>query len=225
MRTSALIFPFNQLLKVTAFAGLLALAAAHPAWASVFYDSTGGAENGGDPLSPSGAGPTLADRFVAPSNATLSSVSLNLSLPSGVAPGQGFNVDLFSDSGSTGPGPVLLQIASVQDTSLTPGGFSLVTFTPTSLFDLTGGQSYYIGVMDNGSNAVLGNTLDPTVLARPWVIAGATYFNNGGVQANAGGPYEIIVNATATPEPSVWVLALAGLGFLMFIQRRAVKQN
>jgi hypothetical protein len=95
-----------------------------------------------------------------------------------------------------------------------------MTFTPGTDFLLTGGQSYYIGVLDNGSNAVLGNTLDPAVLARPDVAAGASYFNNGGVQANSGGPYEISVNTSTVPELSSFALLLTGIGALGAMRRR-----
>jgi hypothetical protein len=96
------------------------------------YNATGGAENGGDPLSAAtGAGPVLADRFVNPFDGTLTSVELNLRLSPGASAGQGFTVDLFADAGAAGPGAPLVQIASVLDTSLT-SGFSLMTFTGPS---------------------------------------------------------------------------------------------
>jgi hypothetical protein len=125
----------------------------------------------------------------------------------------------LADAGATGPGALLGQIASVLDTSLT-SGFSLMTFTPGMDFLLTGGQSYCIGVLDNGSNAVLGNTLDPAVLARPDVAAGASYFKNGGVQANSGGPYEIGVDTSPVPEPSSFALLVTGIGALGAMRRR-----
>ena len=169
-----LMFSLNHIGRFTALVIALAIASAYPAQADTVYNATGGAENGGDPLSAAtGAGPVLADRFVNPFDGTLTSVELNLRLSPGASAGQGFTVDLFADAGAAGPGAPLVQIASVLDTSLT-SGFSLMTFTPGTDFLLTGGQSYYIGVFDNGSNAVLGNTLDPAVLARPDVAAGAS---------------------------------------------------
>ena len=44
------------------------------------------------------------------------------------------------------------------------------------------------------SAVVLGNTLTAGVLARPAVMAGGYHYNDGGRQANTGGPYEMIVN-------------------------------
>jgi hypothetical protein len=180
--------------------------------ADTIYNTTGGAENGGDPLSPTfGAGPVLADRFVSPFDAYLTSVTLNLELYAVTDPS--FTVNLYSDEGASGPGASLLQIASVSDSSLT-FNFQLYTYNVADPFLLTAGSSYYIGVTDDGSNAVLGNTVDPTILAQPDVIAGADYYNNGGVQANSGGPYEIEVDASPAtspvPEPSSIVLLLTG---------------
>ena len=214
----------SKLKYIGRFASLalaLSVAAVHPALADTIYNATGGAENGGDPLNPTtGAGPVLADRFVSPFSGTLGSVTLNLRLPdTGV--GSGFTVDLFSDTGATGPGAVLFQVASVLDSSLS-SNFSLLTFSPTSNFQLDGGQSYYIGVQDGGSNAVLGNTLDPNVLGRPDITAGASYYNNGGVQVNAGGPYEISVDASPVPEPASFTLLLTGVGVLGGAVRRRI---
>ena len=203
----------------------LTLVSARPAQADTIYNATGGAENGGDPLNAAtGAGPILADRFISATNATLNSVTLNLSLSPGSMAAQNFSVDLFADAGATGPGALLSQIAVVMDTSLT-SGFSLLTFQPTTAVLLSGGQSYYIGVMDNGSNAVLGNSIDPAVLSRPSVAAGASYYNNGGVQANAGGPYEISVDASPVPEPSSWVLLLTGAAALGMFYRKSTNSQ
>ncbi len=184
--------------------------------ATVIYDTTGGAENGGDPLA--AAGPVLADRFVTNGAATLSSVTLNLS-STGASTNQ-FTVDLFTDTGAAGPGAATL-IATGSDSSLT-SGFQLLTFTPTSTISLAANTAYYIGIADvNGSTAVFGNTVDSTVLSRPSVVTGGYYFNNGGVQANAGGPYEVSVSLAGVPEPSSWALMLVGFGALGAVQRRS----
>src|SRR5260370_26223133 len=138
-----LMFNLNHIGRFTALVIALAIASAEPAQADTVYNATGGAENGGDPVSPAtGAGPVRADRFVNPFNGTLTSVELNLSLSPGASAGRGFTVDLFADAGAAGPGALLGQIASVLDTSLT-SGFSLKTFTPGTDFLLTGGPAYY----------------------------------------------------------------------------------
>src|SRR5260370_27738230 len=140
-----LMFNLNHIGRFTALVIALAIASAYPDQADTVYNATGGAENGGDPLSAAtGAGPVLADRFVNPFNGTLTSVELNLSLSPGASAGQGFTVDLFADAGSAGPGALLVQIASRLDPPL-PSGFTLQTFTPATHFLLTRGQSYYIG--------------------------------------------------------------------------------
>ena len=208
----------NRLFRRAAVAApMLALLVGHAAQATVIYDSTGGASNGGDPVAV--AGPILADRFIAPFAGTLASITLNLTLAN--PPSSQFTVDLFADDGAAGPGAATL-IATVQDTALA-AGFNLLTFASPTAIALAAGTSYYAGLSDPTltSSAQLGNTVDPTVLARSNVALGASYYNNGGVQANAGGPYELIVNETATavPEPlSIAVFAM-GLGTLGLARR------
>lgn len=191
-----------------AFVFFLATGAVPVAKADLIYDATGGKENGGDPIS--AAGPILADRFVSTVTGTLQSVTLNLAVVG--TPGTGFSVDLFTDNGLNGPGTATL-IANVNESTL-KSSFALYTYTPTTTISLVAGKSYYIGISGlSTSNAVLGNTIDPTVLNRPSVVNGASYYNNGGVQANSGGPYEISVRAV--PEPaslSMLIVGIAALG-------------
>ncbi|GAC1313080.1 MAG: hypothetical protein NVSMB14_14550 [Isosphaeraceae bacterium] len=184
---------------------LLGLAMAPAAKADLIYDAIGGAENGGDPIS--AAGPILADRFVSTVTGPLQSVTLNLMVAG--TPGTGFTVDLFTDGGTSGPGTAT-QIASVNESTLT-SSFALYTFSPATTISLVAGQSYYIGIEGlTTSNAVLGNTVDAAVLGRVSVIRGASYYNNGGVQANSGGPYEISVRAV--PEPASLAMLIIGIG-------------
>src|SRR5260370_5280574 len=148
-----LMFNLNHIGRFTALVIALAIASAYPAQAATVYNATGGAENGGDPLSAAtGAGPVLADRLVNPFNGTLTSVELNLSLSPGASAGPGFTVACFADPGAAGPRAPLVQIATVLDTSLT-SGFSLLTFTPGTDFLLTGVPSLYIRLLDNGRQA------------------------------------------------------------------------
>ena len=205
---------FARLALLAAALGCIASAAR----AEIIYDATGGAENGGDPTSV--AGPVLADRFLAPATGSLASVSLNLA-STGPA-GSGFTVDVFTDAGSNGPGTPTL-IATVADASLTPA-FALTTFTPSGTIALAAGTVYWVGIIDAsfGSPVLLGNTLDAAVLSRPSVLAGAFYFNNGGVQANSFGPYEIAITETASPvpEPAGWAAMIGGAAVLGIARRR-----
>ena len=108
-------------------------------------------------------------------------------------------------------------IATIQDSALA-SGFHLLTFSPAQTILLEANTAYYIGVLNFDSEAILGNTVDSDVLTRDSVVAGASYYNNGGVQANAGGPYEISVNV---PEPASMALVLAGLfGFTAARRKR-----
>ena len=102
---------------------------------------------------------------------------------------------------ATCPEPVAVTtFATVQDASLT-SAFALYTFVLATPVWLTAGTPYAVGVADTGNSAaILGNTLTPFVLNRPAVVAGAVYYNNGGVQANAGGPYEL--SLSTVPEPA-----------------------
>lgn len=194
-----------------------ALGSAMTASASTIYNTTGGIGNGGDPVA--GAGPILADRFISPSNLNLDSITLNLALNG--APIGTFFVDIFSSTAS-GPGVLLAQIASVSDSTLN-SYFALYTFSAQQKLSLLSGTAYYAGIVSTNSNAILGNTVDPNVLGRPDVAAGGVYFNNGGVQDNSGGPYEIAINTSPVPEPSSWALLLTGVGALGFLYRRSGK--
>jgi len=206
---------YSKLIRVLLIGVLTALSVAS-ATAGVIYDATGGMENGGDPLSPGGQ--ILANRFVTTSAATLASVSLNLALPSSASQLGSFAVKLFTDNGTNAPGEMTL-IATVQDSALA-SGFHLLTFSPTQTILLAANTSYYIGVINTDSEAILGNTVDSDVLARDSVAAGGFYYNNGGVQANAGGPYEISVNV---PEPASMALLVAGLFGFMAARRKLSK--
>ncbi len=162
---------------------------------TAIYDATGGTENGGDSFQ--SAGRLLVDEFVTGSKSeTLSSVVLNvLTAKAGI--GQ-FDVVLATVRKNGLPGGPRTIIATIADKSLTKT-FALTTVTPTHTITLAPNTHYFIGIAGhpgNGSRVTLGNTVDPAVLARPSVEAGGFYYNNGGLQANSGGPYEVKVNVT-----------------------------
>ena len=215
----------------------VATALASGARANIIYNVTGGAlqyerADTADPNFPPGnvgVGPLLADRFLSPVAERLDSVTLNLKL---VGPAlSGFTVDLWRDSTAT-PGLPFgpeIQIALVRDSSLTPN-LTLYTFTPLGPITLAANTFYDVGI-DTGTfanqvtDAAFGNTVDPAVLARPSVVTGAFYFHTvGGIDPNSQGPYDVIVNTTATaPEASTWAMMLlgfAGLGFVGYQRRR-----
>lgn len=200
--------------------GATALTAAGPSAAQAFsiYDTLGGAENGGDPLA--AVGPVLADWFRSDAGPSiLNSVTLNLRLDA--APNTGFDIVVTRLDAKLNP-TTIVPITAVSDSSLTDA-FQTYTYTIGTRYTLLPGSFYVIAVVDmGGSAAVWGNTVDPMVLARPDVIAGAFYFNTaGGVQANAGGPYELNVDAGNVPEPAAWTLTLVGLGGLGVALRSA----
>ena len=176
------------------------------------YNSLGGVENGGDPLA--AAGPYLNDWIKIGRAATLSSATFNLALTG--APTGSFEVW----AAKIVPGGIseYATLATIQDSSLT-GSFGNYTVKTTYAFDP--GSFYVVGLHDsNNSSAVWGNTLDPSVLARRSVVNGAYYFNNGGVQANSFGPYELKVNVAGVPEPATWGLMVVGFGLVGGAVRR-----
>jgi len=184
--------------------------------AYTLYDSLGGVEGGGDSLA--GVGPILNDWVAAGSAATLTSATFNLSLSG--APTGSFDVFVAKIDAKSKTGISHFQtIGTISDTSLT-SSFATYTVSPTSKYRLDANSFYVVGLFDNAaSNAIWGSTVDPTVLARPSVVAGQYYYNStGGVQSNAGGPYELSVDVTNVPEPAA--LALLGLGIAGLAARR-----
>lgn len=201
-------------------AGLLGLCfVGSPALAStVIYDSTGGVSNGGDPLAPTGAGPILANEFVNPFASTISSVTLNLLNNGGPASIGNFSIDIRGIDVSGAPGAVIGRVSTVNDTTI-GSTFSLYSYAAFEPINLAAGASYYLSVEDgNPSSAItLGNTVDPTILGRASVSAGAYYYNNGGVQPNSGGPYEMAISVNSVPEPASVLLLMAALGSMATI--------
>ena len=203
---------FRTILAATATAAA-ALVFAAPVSATT-YNTLGGIENGGDPLA--AAGPLLGDFFFARANETVKSITLRVSA---TGPSSGHFFAVISQVapyqlGDTTINPVgFIDFALVSDSTLTANFANMTVLLPA--FALIAGDVYFVGLEDgNASSVVLGNTLDPSVLARPAVSSGGYYFNNGGVQANAGGPYELSVNV---PEPAT--LALLGLGAIALLAR------
>lgn len=189
-----------------------AVLASNEASAYTVYNSLGGVENGGDPLSV--AGPYLNDWIKIGRAAVLTSATFNLSLagtPSG-------SFDVWAAKIVPGGISQYATIATIKDTSLSS---SFTTYTVKASYALDPGSFYVVGLYDsNNSNAVWGNTLDPSVLARHSVANGAYYYNNGGVQANAFGPYELAANVAGVPEPAAWSLMLVGFGMVGYAVRR-----
>lgn len=158
------------------------------------YNAVGGAENGGDSFS--SGGPVLVDQILTGSDAAaLYSITLNLSVSK---PDLGsFDVILTGVSAKGLPINSVV-VATVSDKNLT-SSFALMQVKPALMINLAANTRYYVGIHKASggmSHVILGNTVDPTVLARKNVQAGGLYYNNGGVQANSGGPYEIKVVAT-----------------------------
>ena len=202
---------FRTILAATATAAA-ALVFAAPVSATI-YNTLGGIENGGDTLA--AAGPLLGNFFVAGANETVGAITLRVSA---TGPSSGWFYVFFSQVapyqlGDTTINQVPIDLALVSDSTLTVNFANMTVLLPA--FALIAGDAYFVGIESYSSSAVaLGNTLDPSVLARPAVSAGGYYFNNGGVQANAGGPYELSVNV---PEPAT--LALLGLGAIALLAR------
>ena len=195
-------------------------AAPETARAGFAYNSLGGSENGGDPVAASGAGPILADRFFSGTSISrLTDVKLNLEL-GGTATGS-ISVGLFSDAGTTGPGTVLATLGTFKDSSAN-ANFQVYDFSSFTPYTLAANTYYYLGITDNnGSQLLLGNTVDQGVLSRQSVMDGGYYYNNGGVQANSGGPYEMSISVNVVPEPaSIAMTMLGGFAVAGFLWRR-----
>ena len=199
--------------KIAAVAlGVAMMTTAGSASAYTIYDTLGGVENGGDPLS--AAGPYLNDWIKTGRAATLTSATFNLSL-SGAAAG---SFEVWAAKIVPGGIAQYATLATIQDTSLSS---SFAPFTVKTSYAFDPGSFYIVGLYDsNNSSAIWGNTLDPSVLARRSVVNGAYYFNNGGVQANSFGPYELSASVAGVPELATWSMMLVGFGAVGAVVRR-----
>ncbi len=161
---------------------------------AVIYNALGGAQNGGDSFASGGA--VLLDEVKNETAATLQSVKLTVML---VKADLGSFRVVGTPVKSTGLPGRIVTLAVVSDKSLTPGKFTDIAVTPSTTVTLEAGTAYFVGIAKvpgSKSSITLGNTLSAAVLGRKSVVAGGYYYNNGGLQANSGGPYQIEVTVT-----------------------------
>ena len=146
---------------------------------------------------------------------------------------QSLTLQLFSDN-SGGPGSAIATLTHSFGVPLPPG-FATYDFTPGSPLDLTHGQTYWIvlGGVTNTVDFPVNNALmwsASGALGTTPTGAGATYLSakgspDGGVSWNSSS----IINsfeldgtpqgASSAPEPSTWMLVVAGVG-LAGLRRR-----
>lgn len=203
--------------SIIAAAGIAAMAASSGSLAYTIYNSLGGVENGGDPLS--AVGPYLNDWIKIGRAATLDSATFNLSLQG--APTGSFEVW----AAKIVPGGVAqyATLATIQDSSLAS---SFASYTIKTSYTFDPNSFYVVGLYDSGSSsAIWGNTLDPSVLARQSVVNGKYYYNSGGVQPNSLGPYELSASVAGVPELATWCLMLFGFGIVGLAVRRVKVVN
>lgn len=144
---------------------------------------------------------------------------------------QSLTLQLFSDSGGS-PGSALATLNNGFGVPL-PSGFATYNFTPGSTLQLAQGQTYWIvlSAVTNTSDYSANNSLMWSSSQTP-IGSGATYLSaeispDGGASWNASGTinsFELDGTAQGTssaPEPSTWVLAVAGFG--LAARRRRVR--
>jgi hypothetical protein len=145
--------------------GIATFGGAQGATAYTIYNSIGGVENGGDPLA--AAGPYMNDWVKISRASVLRSASFTLARAG--APTGSF--DIWAAKLVPGGTSQYATLATVQDTSLTS---SFATYTVKAAYVFDPHATYVVGLYNsNNSNAVWGNTIDPSVLARRSVTNGA----------------------------------------------------
>ncbi len=147
-------------------------------------------------------GPLFASFSTRGSNVTLSEIDLLLSAANPMD-GDSFGVLVLTNNSGV-PGTVLWQSAfsdSILSTTPTPEAFF-----PT--LSLSADTRYWIGLTSPGSVQFESATSTAGI-----GVASEFYINSNGLVPNSDGPYQMLITATA-PEPSTWVLMLAGFGSL-----------
>jgi len=205
-----------------AIVGVSAGAAYAATSAVTLYDNLSETTQGANPYSDFTLGP-LANSFSTGSTAvTLGTVSVSLQEAFFDPPSDYATVSLVADDNNT-PGAVLATLGTVYDGQL--------SFTPTT-YSFSGGEQltadtrYWIEI--SGTDSSVGAwTLDGDGAGTG--VAGEYFSNVNGVYSSANGAYQMDVTAeaasvSAAPEPSTWLLMMAGIGGVGLWLRRANKR-
>ena len=171
---------------------------------TVLYDALNNNTAGADYIF--GDGPLYASFSTGSSPVALSDVMAKLTAGQG-APGGSITVGLYSDAGLR-PGSLLVQIAALTDSSISPAGYTNFDFPVSPAFQLKAKTRYWIGFLSvNQTVAHLAWSDDnsgPGVSTEYNIFKGALY-------PNSQGPYQLrITGTTVTVGAPTSLLVVSG---------------
>jgi len=202
-----------------AIVGVSAGAAYATTSTDTLYDNLNESTQGADPYSDFVFGPLAASFSTGSTAVTLGTVSVLLQQDHADPPGDYATVSLLADD-NTAPGALIATLGTVDDGQLN---------SPPTAYSFSGGEQlaadtrYWIEI--SGTDTSVGGWNfegDSSGVG----VAGEYFSNFNGVSANSNGAYQMDVTAeaatiSAAPEPSTWLLMMAGIGAAGLWLRRA----
>jgi len=188
---------------------------------TILYDNLDTATVGAGPYSDNELGPIAASFSTGGAAVSLGTVSVLLQELLTDPPSDYATIALLGDD-NTSPGAVIATVGTVYDSQLT---FSPSTFSFSGGEQLAANTRYWIEITGTTYSVGAWNAAaDDSGTG----VANEYFSTFNGVAPNAAGAFQMEVTAepagvSAAPEPSAWLLMIAGVGGVGLLLRRATK--
>lgn len=189
---------------------------------TVLYDNLDATTVGAGPYSDNQLGPIAASFSTGSSAVSLGTVSVLLQELLTDPPSDYATIALLGDD-NTSPGAVIATLGTVYDSQLS---FSPTTFSFSGGEQLAANTRYWIEITGTTYSVGAWNSAGDDSGTG---VAGEYFSNFNGVAPDAAKAYQMEVTAapagvSAAPEPSAWLLMIAGVGGVGLLLRRATKR-